>query len=345
MRAIEIADDRRLVAVERPLPSPAAGQALLEVAYCGICGSDLHFRDVPELFPAGTVPGHELSGRIVALGDGLPSWRLGERVTVLPFAQCGECELCRAGQEQVCPHAIPNGVGLGTGRPGGYAEQVIVDGRMLFALPDSVDDRAGALTEPLAVAVRAVEQSGLSPDQPAAVLGAGAIGMLTALVLADRGFEQVVLVSRNAARAELAAALGLTVVSLENVPAAHAPACVFECAGTPAAARFAIDAVRPLGKVMLVGLSLAPLDLAAAPMLFKEVELRGVLAYSRDDFAAAIELLARRRIPADALITATAPLEDAEAMFQALSAPGNAHLKVLLAPGMRSAQPAGPQQL
>ena len=331
MRAIAIADDRSLVAVERPLPSPAAGQALLDVAYCGICGSDLHFRDVPALFPAGTVPGHELTGRIVALGDGLESWQLGDRVCVLPFAQCGDCELCRGGQEQVCPHAIANGIGLGTGRPGGYAEQVIVDDRMLFALPDSVDDRAGALTEPLGVAVRAVERSGLSPDQPAIVLGAGAVGMLTALVLADRGFGQVVVVSRNPARAKLAEALGLRTISPEDA-AALAPACVFECAGTPAAARLAIELVRPLGRVMLIGVSLAPLDLAAPAMLFKEVELHGVLAYSRANFAAAIELLARGRVPAERLITATAPLEDAEAMFQTLTAPGNTQLKVLLAP-------------
>jgi 2-desacetyl-2-hydroxyethyl bacteriochlorophyllide A dehydrogenase len=268
----------------------------------------------------------------VALGDGPGAWRLGDRVCVLPFAQCGECELCRSGQEQVCPHAIANGVGLGTGRPGAYAEQVIVDQRMLFALPDSVDDRAGALTEPLAVAVRAVEQAGLSPDQPVMVLGAGTIGMLTALVLADRGFDQVVLVSRNPARAALASSLGLSAVSLEKLPSTHAPVCVFECAGTPAAARLAVDAVRPLGRVMLVGVALEPLDLAAPALLFKEVELRGVLAYSRANFAAAIELLAQGRIPAEALITATVALEDTETMFQALASSANAHLKVLLAP-------------
>ena len=106
VRAVSIAEDRRLVAREHARPSPATGQALLEVAFCGICGSDLHFRDVPELFPVGTIPGHEMWGRIVALGDGLPAWQLGDRVTVLPFAQCGECELCLSGQEQVCPQAI-----------------------------------------------------------------------------------------------------------------------------------------------------------------------------------------------------------------------------------------------
>ncbi|HXR14049.1 MAG TPA: alcohol dehydrogenase catalytic domain-containing protein [Solirubrobacteraceae bacterium] len=334
MRAVVIDEDRRLVVVEQPRPAPAEGQALVEVAYCGICGSDLHFRDIPELFPQGTIPGHECSGRVVALGDGVPSWRLGERVTVLPFAQCGECELCASGQEQVCPHAIPNGVGLGTGRPGAYAEHVLVDERMLFALPDSVDDRAAALTEPLAVAVRAVARSGLDRGAPAMVLGAGTIGMLTALVLADRGYEQVVVVSRNAARRELATALGLTAVSLEEASAAAriAPACIFECAGTPAAARLAVELVGPLGRIMLVGLALEPLDLEAPPILFKEIELRGVISYSRADFAAAIDMLARGALPVDQLVTATVPLEEAEASFQELMAPGNRHLKILLAP-------------
>jgi 2-desacetyl-2-hydroxyethyl bacteriochlorophyllide A dehydrogenase len=334
MRAVAVAADRSLVTVERPQPQPADGQALIEIAYCGICGSDLHFRDVPELFPEGTIPGHEMSGRVVGLGGGVQSWRLGERVTVLPFGQCGECEYCRSGREQVCPHAIPNGVGLGTGRPGGYAEQVVVDERMLFTLPDSIDDRAGALTEPLAVAVRAVERAALGPQAPVMILGAGTIGVLTALVLADRGFEQVVLVSRNTARRELAASLGLHAVALEEAAAAAriAPACVFECAGTPAAARLAVELVGAGGRIILVGIALEPLDLEAPPIVIKELELRGVIAYSRADFAAAIEMLARGAIPVEALVTATASLEDAESSFQALSAPGNRHLKILLDP-------------
>ena len=334
MRVVEIAEDRRLVTVERPPPEPAAGQVLLDVACCGICGSDLHFRDVLELFPQGTIPGHELSGRIAVLGEGVEDWALGDRVAVLPFAQCGECELCLAGEEQVCPHAVPNGVGLGTGRPGAYAEQVIADARMLFALPDELDDRAAALTEPLAVAVRAVAVAGVSTDEPVLVLGAGTIGLLTALVLRERGYSRSLLVSRNAARAELARSLGLEVVSLEQVDGAlgEAPACVFECAGTPAAARLATELARPLGKVMLVGFSLVPLDLAAAPILLKELQIRGVLSYRRSEFADAIDLLAKGRIPAAALITAVAPIEDAEEMFQTLTSAGNTHLKVLLDP-------------
>ena len=199
MRAIEVGEDRLLRVVERPSPTPGPGQVTIDVACCGICGSDLHFRDVPALFPPGTVPGHEFSGSIAAVGEEVAGWNAGDRVCVLPFAQCGECAACTSGTEQVCATAIAHGVGLGTGRPGAYAERVVVDARMLFALPDAVDDQAGTLVEPTAVAVHAVARARPAPGEVLAVIGAGPIGLLTALVARDQGVE-VVLVSRNPAR-------------------------------------------------------------------------------------------------------------------------------------------------
>jgi (R,R)-butanediol dehydrogenase/meso-butanediol dehydrogenase/diacetyl reductase len=332
VRAVKVAEDRRLVVVDCPVPEPGPGQALIEVSYCGICGSDLHFREVPELFPAGTVPGHEFSGRIVCVGDGVRGWSAGDRVCVLPFGQCGECAVCRAGDEQVCPHAVASGVGLGTGRPGAYAEQVVVDERMLFSLPDSVDDRAGTLVEPLAVAIRAVDQARADPDEPMLVLGAGPIGLLTAFVLRHRGCRRVVVCSRNPARARRAAALGLDTVSIEEVESVENPACVFDCAGTPASAQLAVQTLRPLGRLLLVGLSLTPLDLAAPPIVIKELEIRGVIAYRRAQFQAAIDMLAAGAIAVDELITGVVPLGEAEAAFRALTARGSEKLKILLAP-------------
>jgi 2-desacetyl-2-hydroxyethyl bacteriochlorophyllide A dehydrogenase len=335
MHAIEVAEDRRLVAVERPAPQPGPGQVLVDVAYCGICGSDLHFRDVPELFPAGTVPGHEFAGRVVGFGDDVAGWSEGDRVCVLPFGQCGECDVCRAGNEQVCPHAVSNGVGLGTGRPGGYAGQVVVDERMLFALPDTVDDRAGTFVEPLAVAIRAVDLSLVDPDEPVLVVGAGPVGVLTALVLRHRDVRRTLVCSRNPARARRAAALGFDTVSIDEVVLAGpdaGPACVFDCAGTPASAQLAVQALRPLGRLLLVGLSLAPLDLAAPPIVIKELEIRGVIAYRRAQFQAAIDMLAQGAIPVDELITDIVPLGEAEAAFQRLTARGGDVLKILLAP-------------
>src|SRR4051812_274390 len=181
VRTVEVGDDRLLSVVERELPEVGPAQVEIDVAYCGICGSDLHFRDVPALFPAGTVPGHEMSGAIAAVGPDVADWHAGDRVSVLPFAQCGRCDACRAGHEQVCATAVANGVGLGTGRPGGYAERVVVDAEMLFALPAAIDDEAGTLVEPTAVAVHALTRARPLPGERFAVVGAGTIGLLTAL--------------------------------------------------------------------------------------------------------------------------------------------------------------------
>jgi len=159
------------------------------------------------------------------------------------------------------------------------------------------------------------------------VLGAGPIGLLTALVLRHRGFRRVVICSRNPARAECAAALGLDTVSIDEVESVESPACVFDCAGTPASAQLAVQTLGPLGRLLLVGLSLTPLDLAAPP-----IEIQGVIAYRRGQFQAAIDLLAAGAIPVDELITEVVPLADAEAAFQSLTAPGSEKVKILLAP-------------
>jgi len=332
VRSVKVGSDRTLLTVTAAEPAPGPGQALIEVAHCGICGSDLHFRDVPELFPAGTVPGHELSGRIIAVGDGVDGWVVGARVCVLPFGQCGECAVCRSGNEQVCPHAVSNGVGLGTGRPGGYAEKVIVDDRMLFALPDAVDDHAGTFVEPLAVAVRAVAKAAVAPSEPVVVIGAGPIGLLTGLVLREQGYERAVVLSRNPGRAAVAQRLGLTTITLDELRDADAPACVYDCAGTPSSAQLGVELLRPLGQLMLVGLSLAPLDLPAPLVVLKELNLRGVIAYRRGEFQEAIDLLATGRIPTDELITDVRPLEQAEDAFQALTTPGSEQVKIILTP-------------
>lgn len=143
-------------------------------------------------------------------------------------------------------------------RSGGYAEQVVVDERMLFALPDAVDDRAGTLVEPLAVAVRAAAKVVVATSEPVLVIGAGPIGRLTGLVLRERGYERAVVLSRNPGRPAIAGRLGLTTIRLDELRIAEAPACVFDCGGTPSSAQLGVELLRPLGQLMLVGLSLAP---------------------------------------------------------------------------------------
>jgi (R,R)-butanediol dehydrogenase/meso-butanediol dehydrogenase/diacetyl reductase len=179
-----------------------------------------------------------------------------------------------------------------------------------------------------------VAKAGVDADAPVAVVGAGPIGLVTALVLRARGFERIVLVSRNEARSQAARALGLRTVALEDARSLDSdpPAAVFECAGTPAAATLALELVRPLGRVVLVGIALEALDIPAPAIVFKEAELVGALTYRRAEFAEAIDLLAAGDAPSEALITDVVGLERAEETFQTLTAPGNTQIKVLLEP-------------
>jgi (R,R)-butanediol dehydrogenase/meso-butanediol dehydrogenase/diacetyl reductase len=209
---------------------------------------------------------------------------------------------------------------------------VVVDAAMLFALPAVLDERAAALAEPTAVAVHAVAKAQLTAGDRVVVVGAGPIGVITALVLRARGFEDVMLVSRNAARASVAQGLGLATLALDDAHAAAGAPAVFECAGTSAAANLALELVGPLGRVILVGIAPDGLTIPATAIVFKEAEIRGALVYRRTEFAEAIAMLADGRVPADALISDVVGLDRAEEMFQALTAPGNDRIKVLLAP-------------
>src|SRR5687768_6280029 len=124
MRVLEVTEDRKLTETDLPAPDPGPGEAVVEIAYCGICGSDLHMLPSPAIAP-GTVMGHEFSGRIEAVGDGIEGWDVGERVCVLPATACGECPSCRAGNENLCAEAMVRGHGLGA-KQGAYAERVLV---------------------------------------------------------------------------------------------------------------------------------------------------------------------------------------------------------------------------
>ena len=203
MRAVVIGEDRRLRAAEMDRPAPGPGEALVEVRYCGICGSDLHLPELPaEMIPAGHVPGHEFTGVVAGLGpgagDGVADWAVGERVTVFPMVACGACRPCRGGHPNLCDHGID--AGLGIGRQGGYAEAVTVPVSMLRSLPDAISDADGALIEPLAVAIRAIRRTGITPGEPVCVLGAGPIGALAVAGLHARGVDRVAVVEPAAGR-------------------------------------------------------------------------------------------------------------------------------------------------
>lgn len=174
MRGVAVAADRSLALVDLPEDPLAGDEVRLAVAFCGICGSDLHMRDAPH-FPVGGVMGHELTGTVSELGADVAGWELGDRATVFPFDPCGECAVCRAGDQHLCAVGAARAVGLG-GRPGGYAERVVVPARNLRRLPEQLSSAHGALTEPLAVGVHAVALSRPAPRRRRSCSAAGRSG-------------------------------------------------------------------------------------------------------------------------------------------------------------------------
>jgi 2-desacetyl-2-hydroxyethyl bacteriochlorophyllide A dehydrogenase len=338
MRALMVTEERGLSEEELPEPEPGPGEVTVEVALCGICGSDLHMLPSTAIAP-GTVMGHEFSGRVIALGDGVEGVIVGDRVCVLPMDPCGACPACLAGNEHLCVEMSVRGHGLG-GRSGAFAERVLAPADNVFELPDSVSDEEGALVEPLSVGVHAVKLAGLDPSEPAAVLGAGPIGVMTALALRARGFERLVVIEPGERRRERIAALGFEAVPIEGVHetvverlGSELPAAVLECAGHPSALGLALELVRPAGVVVAAGVLEEPVPLNQLLLILKEARVVGSFAYRREDFAEALELVASGLIPSERLITEIAPLDRAQQLFDELRRPGTEQLKVLLRPG------------
>lgn len=338
MRALQVTEERGLAEADLPEPEPGPGEVAIEVAFCGICGSDLHMLPSAAI-PPGTVLGHEFSGRVAAVGEGVSGLEPGQRVCVLPMDPCGECAACRDGHGHLCLQAPVRGHGLG-GRAGAFAERVLAPATGVFALPDEISDEHGALVEPLAVAVHAVRLGAAEQRDPVVVLGAGPIGVMTALALRASGYERLVVVEPGDRRRDRAAALGFETMPLEGVHMAavealggELPVAVFECAGHPSALGLALELVRPAGTVVAMGVLEEPVPVNQLLLIIKEARIQGSMAYGPSDFERSQELLGSGRIPADELITEVAPLSRAEELFGELRRPGTEQLKVLLRPG------------
>lgn len=338
MRAIAIAEDRRVEAVDVE-PAPLRRHDVrIAVSFCGICGSDLHYLEMPELGPAGTVMGHELSGTVVEQGEDVDTPAIGDHVAVLPIEPCGVCDACRRGLAQLCVDRPTTRLG-GRYRAGGFAESVVVPASSTFLLPPGLSDRDAALTEPLAVGVHAVEVADLAPDGGATIMGAGPIGVMTAVALQATGRKRIVCVDINPGRRELVERLGIATAdgatSAERIAemlGGSEPEIVFDCTGHPSGLDASIALARTGGTIVVVGYASEPVRLDTYALLGKELHLRASTMYTREDFALAIDHLASGRVPCDEIITSVRLLEEAPATFEDLTSGKTQQLKVLLQP-------------
>jgi len=322
-----------------PDPRPAAGQVVVEVEACGLCGSDVHAiasgraRD-------GQILGHEFAGRITGLGAGVTGWRAGQAVAVNPLGSCGRCRPCRRGLPFRCSE-VPN---IGVSAPGAYAEYVAVPQGQLVALPDELPVEMGAHAEPLAVALAAVDLAGVGPGDAVLVYGAGPIGLSAIMGLRLAGVGLVVAAGRSPGRRAAAGAAGADVVidTREISIADHARrsgrrfAAVLECSGAAGAVTEALAVLEPGGTCVEVALT--P-EAAAVPLLDLVgggLRLAGACAFPASAYRAAVDHIASGRVPVGQLVSERVSLAATPDALARLRTPGEL-VRVLTRPGQRDA--------
>jgi 2-desacetyl-2-hydroxyethyl bacteriochlorophyllide A dehydrogenase len=326
-RVAVVSEPERLELEARSLADPGPGEALVRVRECGICGSDLKmYSGTHPVIPLPLVPGHEFYGTVEAVGAGAGDVETGALVSVFPTVGCGHCFNCRRG----LPHLCPEMELIGGQRQGGLAERVVVPAANLLPLDPDVPEHARVLVEPLAVGVHAARRARVERDERVVIVGAGPIGIFTALALRHGGVEGVLLADLSDERLALARRLGAgdTVNSAELALGDHVRAEIrpegvdvaFDCVGQDATAREALALTAKGGRAVLVGLMPAEMRVDGVALQRGERALVGVQMYVREDFRTAMRILAGGAVPAADGVLRSYALEDAGEAFRALKA-------------------------
>ncbi|MBC7761796.1 MAG: alcohol dehydrogenase catalytic domain-containing protein [Candidatus Saccharibacteria bacterium] len=330
--------------VEVPLLGP--GDVILDVAVCGICGSDVHSFAEGAWIVKGMPLGHEFAGVVREVGAKVKNIVVGDRVTVNPASYCGNCDRCRDQHENMCENM--------SGAAGGFSDRVLIPSARrdvnVFVLPDGVSFEAAAFLEPLSVAMRAVNQLQPPLDEPILVTGLGTIGQCVVQILAAQGASTIVAIDTSAIRREGALASGATEVLdpadadivdllLAKYGVTHSPyrersgafASAFECAGASPVFDQIFQLVRSAGSVSLVALTAEPVMLDPNPIVQKEIRVLGSFAYSTEDVKAAFNLIATQAVNPEILITHRFSLDEIGDAFETQSR-SNDSIKVMVHP-------------
>ncbi|MGN9840111.1 2,3-butanediol dehydrogenase [Nonomuraea sp. H19] len=324
-----------------PVTPPGPGEVTIEVAYCGICGSDLHeYADGPHAVPVGEahpesgvaaplILGHEFCGTVTEIGSGVTGLAPGDRVAVEPHYRCGRCPRCLAGEYNICRHFGFAGL-MGHG---GLAERATVPAYMLHRLPEPVSLEQAAVFEPAAVALHAVRRAGIRPGESVAVLGLGPIGLLVTQLAARYGAGRIVAADRSPARREMALRLGAaeTGADLADLAGGEGADVTFEVVGSDDTLRACLAATRRGGRVMFLGLT-GTVSVDAFALVNNEQTIMTSVGY-RDVYPELIRMVAEEGVDLAGIVTSTIPLEHVvRDGFEALSR-GQEQIKVLVRPG------------
>jgi len=343
MKALVLEDYGRFAYRDVPEPRLGAGDVLVRVKACGICGSDVHGMDgssgrrIPPV-----IMGHEAAGVVERVGSDVTAWQPGDRVTFDSTIYCGACYFCRCGLANLCDNRRVLGVSCGEYRQdGAFAEYVAVPQRILYRLPEGLSFEQAAMVEALSVAFHAVGRTPVSLNDTAVVVGAGMIGLLIVQSLRAAGCGHIIAVDLDQGRLDLACQLGAdeglqsqtadVVSHVLQRTAGRGADVAFEVVGIAPTLKLAIRCVRKGGALTLVGNLAQTAEFLLQTAVTRELTLHGSCA-SNGEYPACLDMIARGTIDVDAMVSAVAPLADGAVWFERLYRGEPGLLKVILAP-------------
>lgn len=316
MRRAMYVGDRQVRADETDAIPPAPGEVQVRVAYNGLCGTDLHIvhGSMDRRVTTPLIFGHEMSGTVAVVGEGVEGWAAGDAVTVMPLDWDGTCPACLAGNQHICQNL--NFVGIDS--PGALQQLWNVPAELLVRLPAGLALDHAALAEPVAVAVHDVRRSELVAGDRVVVIGGGPIGVLIATVARHQGAE-VVVIELEPGRREQIGSLGFVTLDprevdqvqwVEEWTGGAGADVVFEVSGAAAAVLGATALAKVRGTLVVVAIHPTPRELDLQRLFWRELRILGARVYQRADFETAVELLRDGVIPAEVLISRVVPIDE-----------------------------------
>jgi len=321
MRASFYEGDHSFSLSEREIAAPAEGEVQIKVAYCGVCGTDVHIYHgmMDKRVKIPITIGHEMSGVIEAVGEGVDGYQIGEKVVVRPLDDRGE-KPSDKGYSHVCKGLKF----IGIDSPGAMQQYWNVPAFTLHKLSEKTDLKLAALVEPLSVACHDVRLSELKADEVAVVLGGGPIGMLVAMVAKSKG-ARVIISEVNSVRLKLAKELGFEVVNpmetdvtafIEKETAGRLADVVFEVAGVQATVDLMTNIAGIRSRIVMVAIHGQAKNVNLFQFFWKELKLIGARVYEKEDYDEAIDLITKNELPFEKMITKVEPLTNIQAVFE-----------------------------
>lgn len=321
MKAAILTEWKQIEVMDVSAPSPGPGEVLIDVAYTGICGSDVHiYNGVNPIAYVPVTPGHEFAGRVAVLGEGVEGLAVGTRAAIQPLIFCGNCPACKRGTPHVCENLIV----IGVNQDGGFAEQVVVPADCVFPIPEDLSDETAALAEPFSIATHSLTRGRISPSDRVLIIGAGPIGLYCALTARYMGARQIFVSEPNASRRAGAEAFGIATIDatgaevlqeLHGISEEEGFDLVMETSGTAAGFDTATGAASVQGRIVMLGFpSGEQSSIHITRCIIKELSLIGSRVCTRKEFKGTLDMLTEWQSSGELdfqrLITTARPLAD-----------------------------------